>query len=299
MFQQFAALLGVNPVNRNIATSEHPATSLLLAQDQAGRIATQETATVELRSLRRVARSRRTPAQLEVAVTVTNKAGHRFPSGVGFRRAFLELIVEDRRGRVLWGSGRTNAVGVLVDGDDEPLATEFSRTEWEPHHDVITGEDQVQIFEERHLDDQGKLTTSFLALAHRVKDNRLEPMGWSATKPHAEETKPVGTDDSSFFDGSGSDDVLYRIPLRFIRRAARVRVAVHYQAIPPYYLRDRFATARGPETQRLAYVASRLNVTGEPIEGWTLEVANDVRERRGRGHKRWNRWVAPSSSSGP
>jgi hypothetical protein len=295
MFQQFTALLGVNPVNGNIATSEHPATSLLLAQDQAARIATQETATVELRSLRRVRRSRRTPAHLEVAVTVTNKAGHRFPSGVGFRRAFLELIVEDRRGRVLWGSGRTSALGVLVDGDDEPLPTEFSRTEWEPHHDVITSQDQVQIFEERHLDDRGNLTTSFLALAQRVKDNRLQPVGWSTTKQYAEETKPVGTDDPAFFDGSGTDDVLYRIPLRFIRRAARVRVAVHYQAIPPYYLRDRFATAQGPETQRLFYVTSRLNVTGEPIEGWTLEIANDARVRRGRGRNRWNRWVAPST----
>jgi hypothetical protein len=184
---------------------------------------------------------------------------------------------------------------VLVDGDAEPLPTEFSRTEWEPHHDVITSQDQVQIFEERHLDDRGNLTTSFLALAQRVKDNRLQPVGWSTTKQYAEETKPVGTDDPAFFDGSGTDDVLYRIPLRFIRRAARVRVAVHYQAIPPYYLRDRFATAQGPETQRLFYVTSRLNVTGEPIEGWTLEIANDARVRRGRGRNRWNRWVTPSN----
>ena len=38
MFQQFNALLGVNPVSGNIAKSEHPATSLLLAQDQAVRM---------------------------------------------------------------------------------------------------------------------------------------------------------------------------------------------------------------------------------------------------------------------
>jgi mono/diheme cytochrome c family protein len=294
MFQQFTALLGVNPVDGNIATSEHPASSLLLAQDQAVRIATQQTATVELLSLRRVRRSGSTPPHLEVAVRVTNKAGHRFPSGVGFRRAIVELVVEDRRGRVLWGSGRANALGVIVDGDDEPLATEFSLTQWQPHYDVITSQDQVQIFEERHLDDQGTLSTSFLALKTAVKDNRLEPMGWSTTKQFAEETKPIGTDDPSYFDGSGTDDRTYQIPLRLVRRAARVRAVVHYQAIPPYYLRDRFATAQGPETQRLYWVASRLNLDGEPIEGWTLEVASDVRDRRGRGRNRWNKWVAPS-----
>ncbi|HEV7734032.1 MAG TPA: cytochrome P460 family protein [Candidatus Binatia bacterium] len=294
MFQQFADLLGVIPVDGNIATSENPAMSLLLAQDQAARIATQETATVELRSLRRVRRSGKTPAHLEVAVRVTNKAGHRFPSGVGFRRAFVEVVVEDKRGRVLWGSGRTNPLGVIVDRDGNALATEFSRTEWEPHHDVITDERQVQIFEDRHLDDQGNLTTSFLALKQQVKDNRLEPMGWSVTKQFAEETKPVGTSDPSYFDGSGTDDVLYQIPLRFVRRAALVRAVIHYQAIPPYYLRDRFVTAQGPETQRLFYIASRLDLEGEPTEGWTLTVASDARERRGRGRNRWNRWDLPS-----
>ncbi len=34
-----------------------------------------------------------TGSQLNATVTVTNKTGHRFPSGVAFRRAFLELLV--------------------------------------------------------------------------------------------------------------------------------------------------------------------------------------------------------------
>ncbi len=293
MFQQFADLLGVIPVDGNISTSDDPALSLLLAQDQSARIAATQTATVSLQSLRRVRRGGGLPAHLEVVVRVTNLAGHRFPSGVGFRRAFVELVVEDRRGRVLWASGSTSPLGVILGEDGEPLPTELSTTTWEPHHDVIDSEDQAQIFEERHLDATGKLTTSFLALDTLVKDNRLEPMGWSTTKPFAEETKPVGTDDASFFDGSGTDDVTYRIPLKRVRRAARVRVAVHYQALPPYYLRDRFATVQGPETQRLFWLASRLNVAGEPIDGWTLTVADDAKQRLGRGRNRWDRWATP------
>ena len=32
------------------------------------------------------------PGRLTAQVLVTNKAGHRFPSGVGFRRAFLSVV---------------------------------------------------------------------------------------------------------------------------------------------------------------------------------------------------------------
>src|SRR5436853_494228 len=50
------------------------------------------------------------PDRLTARVVVTNKAGHRFPSGVGFRRAFLELAVVRPAGgsrpeRVVWASG--------------------------------------------------------------------------------------------------------------------------------------------------------------------------------------------------
>lgn len=70
-------------------------------------------------------------------------------------------------------------------------------------------------------------------------------------------------------------------------------VTVHYQALPPYYLRDRFATAQGSETQRLFWMASRLNVADQPIDGWTLPVASDAKQRLGRGRNRWDRWTTP------
>ncbi|MCW5892153.1 MAG: hypothetical protein KIT14_16655 [bacterium] len=295
MFQQFPDLLGIVPVDGNISSAQNAALSLLVAQAASERVAREQTATVEVTDLRRVRRRGRTPAALEVAVRVTNLAGHRFPSGVGFRRAFLELVVEDRRGRVLWASGRTSPLGVILAPDGSPLETEFSTTVWQPHRDVIDDQTQVQIYEERHRDSAGNLTTSFLALSEDVKDNRLEPLGWSTTKPFAEETRPVGVADPSYFDGSGSDDLVYRVPLRTVRKAARVRVTLHYQSIPPYWLRDRFQTAQGPETQRLYYIASRLDLAGQAISGWTLPVARDERLRHGRGRQRWNRWAAPAS----
>ena len=62
---------------------------------------------------------------LTAGIAVTNLTGHRFPSGVTFRRAFVEfLVLEDND--VIWASGRTNAVGLIVDGSgSDPLPTEF------------------------------------------------------------------------------------------------------------------------------------------------------------------------------
>src|SRR5690242_21775844 len=63
--------------------------------------------------------------KLVADVKVINKTGHRFPSGVGFRRAFLEFrIVDNDSGQTVWCSGCTNELGVIVKGN-ERLASEL------------------------------------------------------------------------------------------------------------------------------------------------------------------------------
>ena len=52
---------------------------------------------------------------LSAKVTISSLTGHKLPSGVGFRRAFVAFSVLDQNGETLWESGRTNAAGVLVD----------------------------------------------------------------------------------------------------------------------------------------------------------------------------------------
>jgi hypothetical protein len=52
---------------------------------------------------------------------MTNKTGHKFPSGVGFRRAFVDFAVLDEAGAVLWESGRTRKSGVLIDQAGAPI----------------------------------------------------------------------------------------------------------------------------------------------------------------------------------
>lgn len=119
-------------------------------------------------------------------VRINNLAGHRLPSGVGFRRAWLEFNVLDENGKVLWASGSSNDQGVILDSpepDAKPLTSEFTNNwkELQPHWDVISRQDQAQIYEERYVNQYGedyRLNTSFLGLGMVVKDNRLLPKGY-------------------------------------------------------------------------------------------------------------------------
>jgi hypothetical protein len=233
-------------------------------------------------------------------VTVTNNTGHRFPSGVGFRRAFIEFqAIDSRNGEVVWASGRTNELGIIVDQNQEPLPSEFfdryqdesgkSRQHYQPHYydqagQTITRQDQVQIFEELMQDSNGNFTTSFIRRDTPVKDNRLLPLGWTAKGPDPslsgyflEATYPhaVG-DDGHYQDGSGTSVVTYEVPLNGIDPASLTLTAtIYHQSIPPYYLKMRFDEAPDyPATKRLYYLASNLNTSGTPIANWKLKIVS-------------------------
>ncbi len=249
---------------------------------------------------------------LNVEVKVENKAGHKFPSGVAFRRAFVEFSVLDKDGKVLWASGRTNGAGVIVDGKDAPVAGELwwqpdcsARIEPEarahqPHHQTITRQDQAQIYQELtaappdtdapvcgvHGQSDGQLTTSFLSICSKAKDNRLLPHGFLpldarkeiaasfGAKPDlAEEVAPSGVGDDPDYAQGGGDATLYRVPLAELGgEPATVRASLYYQATPPYYLQDRFCTSNSEDTKRLYYVAGKLDVSAPPIKDWKLQV---------------------------
>jgi hypothetical protein len=221
-------------------------------------------------------------------VDVTNLTGHRLPSGVGFRRAFIELLVietRDGRERVVWSSGRTNDVGVIVDGEGRPLDTEFlAGNKYQKHHEVITSDDQVQIYEELTTDADGNFTSSFIRRDHDIKDNRLLPLGWTKTGPdkslngrYLAATFPHGNakDDPDYKDSKGHDRVTYRVTLPddVDPNAVSVRASLYYQNIPPYYLEQRFRIGKGEPTRRLYYIASNLNLDNSPMENWKILIA--------------------------
>ncbi len=274
MFDQFRADLGLFQFDPNLP---NPLAKQIFGQKTAVAEAVTQaqtsTATVTILS------ATETSGVLQADVQVDNLAGHNFPSGVSFRRAFLNFQMLDADGNVLWASGNTNSDGVIVDNAGNPLPTEFfsrSQQTYQPHFwtdNPITSDSQVEIYEELTTDPRGLLTTSFLSLDHKVKDNRIQPQGRSFNGPNADITAPVGTgDDPSYKNGCGCSVVRYQIPIA--SNAAAVNATLYYQSIPPYYLRQRAEDAHGPDTARLITFTNQLNTSNYPeIANWKLKIA--------------------------
>lgn len=276
MFQQFPGMLGIRTADYMFAEGVQ---GLLTAQKSSSELANEQTAKIAVTSLSRSGEF------LEARVEIENLAGHSLPSGVAFRRAFITFEALDDQGNVVWASGRTNSVGAIVKGvSDEVLPTEFffdpvtKKQVFQPHYEIVTDETQAQIYEELVADTEGKITTSFVGLDHPLKNNRFLPKGWRADGPLAQFTGPHGdAERDPDYDGRkgalGMDRLIYRIPLNDRTRAVvAVRAVLNYQAIPPYYLKQRFSIGRGPETKRLGFMTSHLTVEGTPIEGWKLPL---------------------------
>jgi hypothetical protein len=282
MFLQFSDLLGIRTTDPMLMNPSTTAMGLVLAEQATIDLARQETAEVEVMS------TRKTATDLEVKVRVKNNAGHSFPSGVSFRRAFLDFEVLDTAGKSIWASGATNQFGMITNGPGGPvLPTEFfDGGQYQDHHTEINDQSQVQIYEELVKDTEGHFTTSFLSLFDNIKKNRLLPRGWKPDGPHAEETRPHGSaaQDPDYLDGCGCDTIIYRVPLGRVPNAAKVRAQLFYQTIPPYYLRQRFTDTydasthtASENTQRLMDFVARLNVGATELHEWKLLVAGTTR----------------------
>ena len=292
MFKQFEPVLGVAPKSYMTGASN---AGVDLALESMKIQARDDTVAMSIDALAFEGNT------LVVKVTARNKVGHRFPSGVAFRRGFIELLVKDGDS-VIWGSGRTNDAGVIVDNAGDPLATEFLPDGdcgyprnvpagcYQVHHQVITSDKQVQIYEELNRNKGQEFTTSFVHRVHIVKDNRLLPDGWrnaSFFKPQGqvmyqfmEATDPhfVGNDPDYMDQGSGfigKDSLQYRVnlPAQYRGKALTVEATMYYQAIPPYWLKQRFDLAPdGEATSRLHYLASRLYLKGTILDQWKFKI---------------------------
>src|SRR6266568_6935117 len=305
MAWQFPDILGIRKTDPMLTSSGID--SIPTAENAMLEQAVNSTATVTVGDVRNQ------DGSLSARVTVINKVGHKFPSGVGFRRAFLQFSVLDANNTVLWASGRTNEVGVIVDGDKTPVKGEFwwkedcsARIEpnariHQPHYQEINRQDQVQIYQELvaappenataqscgpDAEPKGPLTTSFLSICAKVKDNRLLPAGFlkledrlaiskalGADESMAKESGPSGVDKDPDYETGGRDSLVYRVPLAEIAGTpAAVQATLYYQPTPPFFLQDRFCTSKSADTKRLYYLAGKLGLSGTPAADWKLRV---------------------------
>jgi mono/diheme cytochrome c family protein len=286
-FQQFPEVMGVR-------TSDYMSGSTTDLPDAIGHLVQQarhQTATVTVRT-------HAEGATLVADVEVVNLTGHRFPSGVAFRRAFLDVEARDTtrpEGTPFFVSGGTDPHGRIVGANGKPLPSEsFARDarghqQYQEHFDQahpITSSGQVQIFEELTRDHAGNFTTSFLRRDHEVKDNRLLPAGWTPTGPAGgvlpryflEATFPKGraASDPVYRDGRGHAIVRYRIALPPGTDPAHVRVdaTLYYQSWAPYFLAERNG-GPGSASQRLRALTGHLDLARTDLDGWKLRIASN------------------------
>jgi hypothetical protein len=184
---------------------------------------------------------------LQVLCRVENRTGHKFPTGFPSRRAWLHLTIRDNSGRLLFESGAVDADSEII-GHDDPF---------EPHHTVITDEGQVQIYESVMGDVNGVATVDLLRASQYLKDNRIPPLGFNAS---AMENDTVGVFGSArtdpdfgrqgILEGTGADQVHYRINVDAAGQPFSVSAAVVYQSIKPEFIRGLDADNK-PKAERM------------------------------------------------
>ncbi len=177
-------------------------------------------------------------------VTVENLTGHKLPSGYPSRRMWLVFTLYDEAGDTVFTSGAWDDNFEIIGLD----------TDYEPHYDVITAEDQVQIYQPVPKDYQGNHTYTLLHIAGYLKDNRIPPEGYSSEGPAADSTAVIGLAaiDSNFnrngpAEGTGADRVTYRISGLNASQLYRAEVKAVYQSVSTGFLNDLFTHSGIPE----------------------------------------------------
>lgn len=155
----------------------------------------------------------------EVAVKITNESGHKLPTGYPSRRLIVHLKVTAPDGKVVWESGRVDEFGRLA---KEP-ATFF------PHFDVVTKQEDVQIYESFPIDAQGKPAHRPLDSLKYGKDNRLVPSGFNKKNSFSAYTGSVGVDQDP--DWGSTDTVKYKVGN--VPAGSEVSVELLFQVVRP------------------------------------------------------------------
>ncbi len=180
---------------------------------------------------------------LTADVVVRTMTGHKFPTAFPSRRAWIHLTVQDASGNVLFESGAVSPDGSITgnDNDTDPFA-------FEPHYPSINSTEQVQIYEAIMGNTEGQPTTTLLAGAKYLKDNRLLPAGFAkgAVEPDIA-VYGAAVDDADF--DSAMDRTQYSFALDGAQGPFTVTAELLYQSIG-YRWADNLRQHDAPEPAR-------------------------------------------------
>jgi hypothetical protein len=193
-----------------------------------------------------IATARRTGGGLELVLDVASTTGHKLPTAYPSRRAWLHVVVRDAQGRILFESGAVQPDGSIAGNDNDADAARF-----EPHYELVTAPEQVQIYEAIMVDSRDAVTTGLLRGVRFVKDNRLLPRGFDKRTAEADVAVRGGAADDADFVGGG-DRVGYRIDLSDAAGAPlAVEAALLYQSIA-YRWAENLRAYEADETRRFS-----------------------------------------------
>jgi hypothetical protein len=181
--------------------------------------------------------------RLEAEVSVTNHAGHKLPTAYPSRRTWIQFVLSDPGGSVVFVSG-----ALRPDGSIEGNEGDSDGESYEPHREVIERPDQVQVYEAVMADSGGRITTGLLSAVAFVKDNRLLPSGFDKRTASDE----IAVRGDALADGDfdqGGDRVRYSVDLGGRVGPLSVRAELWYQPIGFRWARN-LAPYRAAETDR-------------------------------------------------
>jgi len=162
---------------------------------------------------------------LTAKISISNRAGHKLPSAYPSRRAWVHLTVRDRRGAVVFESGKLNTDGSIAGNDNDTAPNRY-----EPHYERITRPDEVQIYEGILAAPGDEVTTVLLSAVRYIKDNRILPRGFD--KASADED--IAVQGQAFTDETfvgGSDTIVYEIDLQGAAGPFEIEAELWYQPI--------------------------------------------------------------------
>jgi hypothetical protein len=181
---------------------------------------------------------------LTAELQVTPMTGHKFPTSFPSRRAWLHITVTDATGQVLFESGKRNADGTISgnSADVDPAA-------FEPHYDLITQADQVQIYEPILGDTDGNVTYTLLRAAQYLKDNRLLPQGMDKAKLPADiAVYGEAAEDPNFL--GGGDLVTYQVAVQGAGGPFTISAELLYEPLSYQSIQD-LLLDQTPQVERL------------------------------------------------
>jgi len=194
---------------------------------------------------------------LEFSVKVTNHSGHKFPTSIPIRRAWLHVTVTNTVDQsIVFESGAMNDNYQIIGVDDSTTSV------YQEHHEEIDHASEVQVYEAIMADTAGNQTYTLLNASSYVKDNRLLPKGYKSTTPPNAQPYGEAIDDDDFI--GGSDSVKYEVS-DLSDSKYEITVTLKYQTVSYGFMQDLYKDANLTEVALMKVLDYNAEIRFEDI----------------------------------